>query len=189
MTLALTRWTLDDYHQMLAVGLLRERRVELLNGAVVYIAPEGPEHAYLADTTSKYLARLLGDRALVRDGYPITLKRSGDNQDSEPEPDIAVVKPLGSVYRQRHPYGEDVFWVIEYAYTSLQKDQQEKRLIYAAAHIPEYWLVNLKRCQVIVLQDPVNGDYTTEEMYTDGAIAPLAFPALSISVNRLLDGG
>ncbi len=69
--LPLTQWSLDDYHQMIAMGLLGDRQVELLNGIVA------------------------------------------DLHDSEPEPDIAIVKPLGPVYRQRHPYPEDIFWVKE----------------------------------------------------------------------------
>jgi Uma2 family endonuclease len=173
---------------MIATGLLRDCRVELLNGVVVDRAPEGPEHAYLADTTSKYLARSLGDRAIVREGHPITLKGVNDGDDSEPEPDVAVVKPLGSSYRQRHPYGEDVLWLMEYADSSVRKDQQTKRSLYAVAGIPEYWLVNLKTRQVIVLREPVDGDYTLEQRYGEGDIAPLAFPTLSVSVKRLLEG-
>lgn len=186
MTLTLTRWTLADYHQMIATGLLRDRRVELLNGVVVDMAPEGPEHAYLTDTTSKYLARLLGNQAIVRDGHPITLQGVNNGEDSEPEPDVAVVKPLGASYRQRHPYSEDVLWLMEYADSSVQKDQNPKRKLYAAAGIPEYWLVNLKIRQVTVFREPVDGDYTLEHRHSDGTIAPLAFPTLSISVKRLL---
>lgn len=188
MTLALTRWNLDDYHQMIAVGLLRDRRVELLNGVVVDMAPEGPEHAYLTDTTSKYLARLLGDRAIVRDGHPITLQQPNNSDDSEPEPDIAVVKPLGSNYRQRHPSAEDVLWLMEYADSSVQKDRGAKRQLYATAGIPEYWLVNLRTRQVMVLREPIDGDYTVEHTYEEGEIIPLAFSALSVSIKRLLEG-
>ena len=187
--LPVTQWSLDDYHQMIAMGLLGDRPVELLNGIVVDTAPEGPEHAYLADTNTKYLAQLLGNRATVRDGHPITLPGIADLHDSEPEPDIAIVKPLGPVYRQRHPYPEDIFWVIEYAHSSLAKDSQAKRQLYAAAGIPEYWLINLKNRCATVMAAPLNGHYTMETTHTSGMIQPLAFPEIAVSVQKLIQGG
>jgi Uma2 family endonuclease len=181
MTLTTAKWTLHDYHQMVAAGILAGRQVELLRGDIVEMAPEGPEHAYLADDTSKYLTKLLGDRAHVRDSKPITLAPN-----SEPEPDIAVVRPLGMVYRQHHPYPDDLFWLIEFANTSLAKDLHPKRTLYAAAGILEYWVVNLKARQVTVLREPSDGDYRSETTIRDGAIAPLAFPEVEVAIARLL---
>lgn len=181
MTVTIAKWTVEDYHRIVATGILTERRVELLQGDIVEMAPEGREHAYLADDADKYLTRLLGDRAQVRDGKPITLA-----PDSEPEPDIAVVRPLGTVYRQRHPYSEDVFWLIEFAQTSLAKDFKPKRLTYAAAGIAEYWIVNLKARQVVVLRDPSRGDYQSEQICQSGTVALQAFPDVAVSISRLL---
>ncbi len=181
MTLTTAKWTLGDYHQMIASGILDNRQVELLNGEIVEMAPEGPEHAYLGDETGKYLGTLLGDRARVREGRPITLAFN-----SEPEPDIAVVRALGEVYRQRHPYAEDVFWLIEFSNTSLAKDLKPKRQLYAAAEIPEYWVVNLKARHLVVFRDPRQGDYHREETLSEGMVASLAFPEIAISVSRLL---
>lgn len=181
MTLTTAKWTLDDYHQMIASGILDHRRVELLSGEIVEMAPEGPEHAYLGDETGKYLGALLGDRARVREGWPITLAPN-----SEPEPDIAVVRSLGEVYRHRHPYAEDSFWVIEFSNTNLAKDLKPKRQLYASAEIPEYWVVNLRARLLVVLRDPREGDYRQEEKLSQGTVAPLAFPEVALSVSRLL---
>ncbi|MGD1859353.1 MAG: Uma2 family endonuclease [Leptolyngbyaceae cyanobacterium] len=179
--LTTAKWLVDDYHQMVAIGLLAGRRVELLGGDIVEMAPEGPEHAYLADNASKYLTRLLGDRAQVRDSKPITLA-----PDSEPEPDIAIVQPLGAVYRQRHPYSEDIFWLIEFAQSSLPKDLKPKRAIYATAGIPEYWIVNLQARRGVVLRDLAAGDYQSQQTIQSGTVAPQAFPDMAVSVARLL---
>jgi Uma2 family endonuclease len=121
MTVTTAKWTLDDYHRMIEVGLLEGRHAELLNGEIIEMPPEGSEHAYLGDEIGRYLSRLLGDRARVREGHPITLPN-----DSEPEPDIAVVRTLGQIYRQHHPYAEDIFWLIEFSNTSLAKDLDAK---------------------------------------------------------------
>ena len=181
MTLTTAKWTVDDYHQMAVSVILAGGRVELLQGDIVEMAPEGPEHAHLADDASKYLTRLLGDRAQVRDSKPITLA-----PDSEPEPDIAIVPSLGTVYRQRHPYPEDIFWLIEFAQSGLVKDLKPKRATYAIAGIPEYWVVNLKARQVVVLCDLAAGDYQSEQILQSGTIAPQVFADVAVSISRLL---
>lgn len=182
MSITLAQWGLEDYHRMIEVGLLRDRHVELLNGAVVNMSPEGPEHAQLTTDTADYLRELFGDRVLIRDAKPITISTSN----SEPEPDLAIVEPKRSLYRQRHPYPENIFWLIEYANTSLSKDSQDKRVTYAKAQIAEYWLVDLQNRQVKVWRNPQNQDYQIELNFTEGEIAPLSFPSISVSVIRLL---
>lgn len=183
MVVTTAKWTLDDYHRMIEVGLLEGRQVELLNGEIIEMPPEGPEHAYLGDQTSRYLMGLLGEQASVREGHPITLPN-----DSEPEPDIAIVRPLGSTYRNHHhPYAEEVFWLIEYANTSLGKDLDAKRKAYAAAGIQEYWIIDLKQRQLILFCEPISGDYRFETSFTTGEVRPLSFPNILVSVRRLLE--
>jgi hypothetical protein len=128
--------------------------------------------------------RDLGERADIRQGKPITLP----NSHSEPEPDIAVVQPLGREYLQHHPYPENIFWVIEFASTSLSKDVEDKRKTYASAMIQEYWVVNLQAPQLIIFRHPVHGDYQTHTAVTTGTLSPLPFPAIELSVQRLLEG-
>jgi Uma2 family endonuclease len=184
MSVAIAKWTLDEYHRMVEIGLLDDRRVELLNGAIVEMSPEGPEHAQGSTDAADYLRSLLGDRAVVRDARPITLPDSN----SEPEPDMAIVQPFRTLYRTRHPYPDDIFWLIEFAQNSLPKDTDIKRKTYAAAGIREYWVMDLKHHQLRVFRDPANGDYQSERVLTTGKISPAAFPAVEISVQQLLEG-
>jgi Uma2 family endonuclease len=184
MSVTIAKWTLDEYHRMIEVGLLDNRQVELLNGEIVEMSPEGSEHAQSSTDTVDYLRSLLGDRAVVRDAKPITLPSSN----SEPEPDVAVVQPLRALYRTRHPHPDDIFWLIEFAYSSLSKDIDIKRKTYAAAGICEYWVMDLKYHQLKVFRDPANGDYQSERVLTAGTINPLAFPEVEVSVQQLLEG-
>ncbi|MGC1394173.1 MAG: Uma2 family endonuclease, partial [Coleofasciculaceae cyanobacterium] len=117
MTISAAKWTIAQYHQMIAAGILSDRKVELLQGEIVEMPPEGEPHAYCSHEAGEYLAKLLGNLATIRQAKPITLPNN-----SEPEPDIAVVQPLGREYRQHHPYPENIFWLIEYANSSLEKD-------------------------------------------------------------------
>jgi Uma2 family endonuclease len=176
----LAKWSVNDYHQMIAVGILRDRRVELLAGEIVEMSPETPIHYTTAKQGARYLEELLAGKAEVRFNGPITLS------DSEPEPDIAVVRLPESAYRDRHPAPNDIFWLIEVAKTSLKKDLEFKATIYASAEISEYWVLDLFAKQITVFRAPENGNYTSKQVMKEGAIASLAFPDVPISVTRLL---
>jgi Uma2 family endonuclease len=173
--------TLEQYHQMVDAGILDDCRVELLNGELIEMSPEGEPHAYYNTDTRDYLIRLLGEVVLVRDAKPITIPLSG----SEPEPDLAIVQPLGREYLQHHPHPENIFWLIEYSYTSLKKDLEPKAKVYAAAGIIEYWVVNLKALELVVMRDPMGEEYQTRLTIKQGIVTPVAFPNVAIAVERL----
>lgn len=181
MTLTTAKWTLDDYHRMVEAGVLRDRRVELLRGEIVEMPSEGMPHAYFSTNAGEYLIRLMGDRATIRQGKPITLPN-----DSEPEPDVAIVQPLGREYLDHHPYPENVFWLIEYADASLSKDLETKTKIYAEVGIVEYWVVNLKKRQLIVFRNPQDEEYGTKLTLTDGTISPVAFPDVQVAIAQII---
>jgi Uma2 family endonuclease len=173
--------TLEQYHRMVDAGIWTDRHVELLNGVVVEMPPEGPSHASDSSRTGELLIYILGQRAHVRFAKPITLPNH-----SEPEPDLAIVQRLDDYYRNHHPYAENIFWLVEYANSSLEKDLGVKADIYAAARISEYWVVNLQDNKLIVFRDPVNGKYQSRQELTSGSISPLAFPDVAIDVAQLL---
>lgn len=178
----ISRWTIDDYHRMINAGILDDRRVELLNGVIVDMAPEGTAHTYFSDRFANQLRNRLGGRAQIREARPITISK-----DSEPEPDIAVVEPLDDVYLDHHPYPENCFLLIEYSDSSLAKDLEDKSRIYAAAGIQDYWVVNLRDRQLVVLRSPVGNEYEHQEVLTSGTISPLAFPDVSCEVSKLMN--
>ncbi|NJR32081.1 MAG: Uma2 family endonuclease, partial [Chamaesiphon sp. CSU_1_12] len=167
---------------------LDDRRVELLEGIIVEMPPEGMPHAVYCSESVDYLKNLLGNRAKVRKAHPITLPN-----DSEPEPDIAIVRTPNSQYLTHHPYPTDIFWLVEYANTTLRKDLNEKKRVYAEAGIQEYWVVNLEVPELIVFRDlttsqgggTTNNAYGSETKLVTGNISPLSFPDLQIDVSKL----
>ena len=181
MTVAVAKWTLAEYHRMIETGLLDDKRVELIRGEIVEMAPEGEPHAYSSSESGEYLADLLGKRAKVRYGNPVTLP----NQ-SEPQPDLAIVQRLGREYLEHHPYPENIFWLIEYSDSSLSKDLTLKSKAYAEVNIAEYWVVNLRTQSLIVFRGLQAGEYTSQIAYTEGQITPLAFPDVSIPVSSII---
>lgn len=175
----LAKWSVEDYHRMIAAGILRDRRVELLAGDIVQMSPEGPLHASRIRKIANYLRSLLHNLALVSEAHPITL------QQSEPEPDIAIVQLPESRYDERHPGSEDIFWLIEIADTTLTFDLNKKQQIYAAAGISEYWVMNVKANSLTVFGQPIGKDYSLKYEMSQGELIPLAFPEIAVSVERL----
>ena len=108
MTVTTAKWTIAEYHQLVETGILDDKRVELLQGIIVDMPPEGMPHAVYCTESVDYLKSLLGSRAKVREAHPITLPN-----DPEPEPDIAIVRMPNSQYLNHHPYPADIFWLIE----------------------------------------------------------------------------
>ncbi|MEM9273127.1 MAG: Uma2 family endonuclease [Cyanobacteria bacterium P01_F01_bin.143] len=181
MAVILAKWTIHEYHSMIETGLLDNRQVELLKGEIVEMPPEGEAHAYFSSEAEDYLRSLLGDRATIRSGKPITLP-----DDSEPEPDIAVVQKLGREYLTHHPYAENILWLIEYSNSSLDKDLNIKTRIYAEAGIKEYWIVNIQKRQLMIFREPQEIEYAAKFTLSEGVIYPLAFPALAVEVKRII---
>ncbi|MBP0017974.1 MAG: Uma2 family endonuclease [Cyanobacteria bacterium SBLK] len=182
MTLTLAKWTLDDYHHMIKAGILTEKNVELIAGEIVEMSPEGELHAYTNDEAGEYLVYLLGNLAKVRQGKPIAIPENA----SEPQPDLAIVERLGRNYRDRHPHPENIFWLIEYSYSTLTTDLQVKNHLYGAAGIPEYWIADLRSLELIVLREPTENGYQSRETYRQGTICSLAFPDIEISIEQIL---
>lgn len=176
----LAKWSVDDYHRMIEAGILRDRPVELLAGEIVEMSPETPIHYNTAKRGAKYLESLLSGKADIRFNGPITLSNS------EPEPDIAIVRLPESAYNDCHPRPEDIFWLVEVAKTSLKKDLEIKSAIYATAKIREYWVLDLSAKVLKVFRDPQGDRYLREQTIETGLISPLAFLDIQVSVERLL---
>lgn len=181
MTIANAKWSLQDYHQMIENGILDERKVELVRGEIIEMSPEGAPHSSYCGEIGEYLRRILGDRAKVREAHPITLPNN-----SEPEPDIAIVRTRPTLYRDRHPYPEDIFWLVEIANSTLAKDLGMKKDLYADAGIAEYWVLNLQESALVVFRDLTTSGYRSATSFTSGMISPVAFPDISIDIQQLL---
>lgn len=174
------KWAIADWHELVESGVLAERRVELLEGEIVEMSPEGPMHSSTNYSVVKYLEELLQAKAVVREAHPITL----DN--SEPEPDVAVVATPYTNYFTRHPYPQDIYWVTEISNRTLKSDLEKKSVTYARNGIPEYWIIDLVNKQLIVHTQPANSSYTEIQHLTTGIITPQAFPEIPVALNKLL---
>ena len=176
----LYKWTIADYHQIIESGVLDGKSVELLEGEIVTVSPEKPIHSSKTDTIAEYLREVLRGIAKIREAHPITL----DN--SEPEPDIAIVRFNDNNYSQRHPYARDIYWIVEISNRTLTKDLEEKSITYARNGIVEYWVIDLVNNKLWLFTNPQSNGYQNRQEMTQGIIHPIAFPQVKIEVEKLL---
>jgi Uma2 family endonuclease len=144
----LRRIRVEEYHRMIEAGILDEdEKVQLIEGMLVTMTPQGRAHAFVIQELNRILVRDLGDDLRVLSQLPLAL--AGD---SEPEPDLAVVRTADAASASRHP--GSALLVVEVAGESLRFDRQTKAALYARAGIPEYWIVNLAEATIEVHRDP-----------------------------------
>jgi Uma2 family endonuclease len=148
--LPVRRFTVEEYHQMIDSGILTdEDRVELLEGWIVPKMTRNPPH----DTVIALLHnRVLGPR--LPEGWYCRGQSAVTTEDSEPEPDLAVIRGTERDHLKRHPGPKDMGLVIEVADTSIRRDRTIKLRLYARAGIPHYWIVHLPKAQVEVYSEP-----------------------------------
>jgi Uma2 family endonuclease len=156
------RFSVGQYEKMLDSGVLAgDDRVELLEGIVVRKMTQHPPHAAAIDYAVDALRPLLPDGWRLREQKPIKLS------DSEPEPDLMVLRGPLSLYERRHPRPADLAVLIEVADTSLDVDRGDKGRVYARARIPVYWIINLNERQVEVYTEPKAGRSPAYRRRTD----------------------
>ena len=175
------KWTVKDYHQIIESGVLEDKSVELLDGEIITMSPEKPIHSSRIDTVADYLRDLLRGKAKIREAHPITL------DDSEPEPDIAIVRPQVDNYASRHPDPQDIHFLIEVSNNSLSKDLEEKSVIYAQNGIFEYWVIDLRYNKLWVFTQPKQNGYADKREVVTGNIHPVSFSSITVEVNKLLN--
>ena len=178
------RFTVDEYHRMAEAGILGEDdRVELIEGEIVEMSPIGWRHQACVDRLTHRLVPALQNRAILRPQGPIRL-----SSDSEPQPDLVVLRPRVDFYAEGGPGPEDVLWLIEISDTSLRYDRDVKVPLYGRYGIPEVWVVDLEGEQVFVYRDPRSGGgYRSARVLGRGArLAPQAFPDLELPVDEVL---
>ncbi|MFY9610566.1 MAG: Uma2 family endonuclease [Blastocatellia bacterium] len=176
-------FNVDDYYRMGEAGLFSEgNRVELIEGEVVEMSPIGSRHAGCVMRASTVLNRGFGHLAIVSVQNPIRL---GDF--SEPQPDLALLKPRKDFYSTSHPTVADVLVVIEVADASADYDRNVKLPLYARAGIPEAWLVILPKDLIEVNSQPKNGKYQkVQRLKRSKALVSTTVSGLALSVDEIL---
>ena len=163
--------SVDAFHRMGETGILGPQdRVELIDGEIIDMSPIGVLHAAIVDVLARHFGRRAGELVFVRCQNPLRL-----DDISEPEPDIAILRPRADFYMTAHPGAADVLLVIEVADTSLAYDLGTKVPLYARHGIPEVWVIDAATRHSRVFRRPVGNGGTgpsggsgyAEEMFVE----------------------
>lgn len=173
------RWTREEFYRLADLGFFVGQKAERLEGQIVVQSPQNWPHSNGVCNAHETLHALMGDRFWVRMQLPLEL-----GQESDPEPDVSVVPGRRQDYAGGHPTAAAL--VVEVSDSTLATDRGWKQRLYAAAGVPEYWIVNLPDGQLEVYRRPEPGGYADRQIRRPGdAVAPLADPATVVAVADL----
>lgn len=177
------RFPTRDYYKMAEVGILGANdRVELIDGQVVEMSPNGPRHAATVYAFDSVLKNALGIRAMVRVQLPVHI-----DEYNEPEPDIAIVVPRDDRYVGAHPTPGEVVLLVEVSESTLAFDRDVKAPLYAIAGIAEYWIADRMSDQIRIFRNPEEDRYrTVQAVGPGGTVAIQAFGGIALRVSDLL---
>jgi Uma2 family endonuclease len=172
-------WNVADFHRMGETGFLHpEARLELIEGELFDMAPIGHFHAGIIRILTDRLKVAVGPSGIVDSQNPVVL-----DEQSEPQPDIALLCPRLDYYLSGHPGPQDVLLLIEVSDSTIHFDRKTKVPLYARHGIPEVWLVvGPRRRHIEVYRDPQpeRGAYQTRLQLREGFLAPVLLPQAEI---------
>lgn len=175
-------FTVADYHRMVEAGILDEDdRVELIEGEIVDMTPIGWRHQARVDHLAELFRDLTG-RAILRVQGSIWL-----SERSEPQPDLVLLRRREDYYADGGAGPADVLLVVEVSDTSLVHERDLKVPLYAAAGIPEVWIVDLNGDAIAVYRDPgARGYRDVRTLRGSEQLSPQAFPELVLTASLIL---
>jgi Uma2 family endonuclease len=168
--------SLADYHRLHEFNE-NGRRTELIRGIVIEKMAKTPLHRLLTSRLYRFLLALLPEGFQVWKEEPLTLA------DSEPEPDISVVRGTEADFAAAHPSTAEL--VVEIAVSSPALDRANATL-YAEAGIKEYWIVLGNEKRVEVYRRPESGRYQeTHTVEADEVLDCVAVPGVRVQLQNL----
>ena len=175
--------SVEMYHIMAERGAFApDDRVELIDGEIIEMSPIGSRHVRCVNFISEFLNRQVLDRFTVSVQNPIIA-----NDNSEPQPDIALLIKRDDLYIDELPTGKDVALVIEVSDSTVTFDRSRKIPKYAAAGIPEAWLIDIESGHVEVHSNPKHSAYGLVKIYLRGETAiSETLPELALPVDDII---
>jgi Uma2 family endonuclease len=176
------RFSVDEYYLVAQAGAFGETtHTELIEGEIIEMPPAGPEHYGNVDSVAAIFHRMLPSGYQIRCLGALLI-----NENTELEPDIAVLKQRGDKYTKSHPAPADALLVVEISKSSLAYDLKRKAAIYAGAGLGEYWVVDLGGRQLHVLTEPAGESYAQHRILSVGdEVKCTTVPELALPVEQL----
>ena len=166
MAVARRQFTVAEYQRMAESGILHEDdRVELIDGEVYQMSPIGSRHIACVNRFVAVVTSQVGQQVIDSVQNLIQL-----TDYSEPQPDLALLRPRADFYAEALPTAQDALLLIEVADRSLEYDRDVKIPHYAKANLPDAWLVNVKAGRATVYTQPGEHGYQIIQHFRAGDI-------------------
>jgi len=175
------KWTREQYYEMDRLGLFEDKRTELLEGRIIFMSPMSPikfPHSRAEENVESILKALFEPDNYVRTQVSLLCGTS------EPQPDVQVLRGRRETYTD---HGTQAILIVEVADTTFSRDTKTKMKIYAKAGNPDYWVLDLKRSELIVFREPTKNGYLKVTTFKrTQSVRSLAAPQIPIRVADLL---
>ncbi|MBK9033530.1 MAG: Uma2 family endonuclease [Myxococcales bacterium] len=169
-----------EFEQLIDLGAFEDEPIELLDGELVVMSPQGETHAWVVAVLARHLSRALGDAWMVYSHSGLAV-----SDWSLPEPDVAVVAATARPQRPR-----SAVLVVEVSRSRLAYDLGPKARAYARGGVPTYWVVDLVHRAVHVHTDPIDGEYRrVMTVGSDATLTVAGLPEVALAVATLLPEG
>lgn len=175
-------FTVEEFHKMGEAGILTEDdRVELIQGEIIPMTPIGPRQAACVNTLARLFIQRVPPGVIVHIQNPISL-----DQHTEVYPDVALLRSRKDRYHNKIPVPADVLLLVEVADTTVAKDQAEKCPLYARHDVPEVWIIDLVKQEMLVYWNPSGDHYQNCSAFRGNApVAPRSFPNFTITPDEI----
>jgi Uma2 family endonuclease len=185
--LTLRRWSRGEYERLVDLGIFQGEPLELIGGQLVVAEPQGSYHSSGLGAAADALRAALPSGWLLRVQMPVAL-----DDESEPEPDLAVVPGAWADYRTTHPVRPVL--VVEASASSLTFDRREKASLYARGGVQDYWVLNLLDRLLEVYRDPAPDPaapygwsyQSVQRLAPPATVSPLALPSVRVPLSDFL---
>jgi Uma2 family endonuclease len=184
---AAKKWTREEYYRLGEQGWFHDQRVELIDGEIIVLSPQSPQHVSGTLRVQRLLAKVIGTGFLIRPQGPLP-----KDDHSEPEPDISVVRGSIEDFDEEHP--TSAVLVVEVSKTSFRYDTNTKQHLYASMGVEDYWVLDLSNRRLLVHREPVADEsvpfghrYQSLQTIDDaGSVSPLELPDVALAIADML---
>lgn len=175
--------TVDAYDRMIEDGLLTaDDRVELIEGVIVEMSLIGVPHVTCVNNLNRFFTRRVPDDVIVGVQNPARVSEL-----SQPQPDLLLFRTAAGRNPKHHPHPEETLLLVEVSDSTLVFDREVKAPLYAAAGVPELWIVDVEGERVVRFCRPAGRAWGSQEVFARGqSLAPLALPELVVAVDAIL---
>jgi Uma2 family endonuclease len=178
------RFTREEFDRLIESGFFEGQRYELIDGELIDKMGQKPPHAFAIRLVHAWLLSVFKPN-LIQVQLPIEAS-AADRRRSLPEPDLSVLAEDKPEFARRFARGDELLLAMEIADSTAGFDLSRKAVLYAAAGVPEYWVLDLQRRRLVVHREPSEAGYRLTRLFSESDTVTLENRTETVRVCDLL---